>query len=64
MHLTYAMKEAKSYDYKKKEAFDMVYTLHKFKHYLLGNKVVFYIDHMAMIHLNKLPQVSNCIAYL
>jgi hypothetical protein len=29
------------------EALAMVYTLHKFWYYLLGNKFVFYVDHMA-----------------
>jgi hypothetical protein len=27
----------------------MVYALHKFKHYLLGNQFVFYVDHMALL---------------
>jgi hypothetical protein len=25
----------------------MVYALNKYRHYLLGNKFVFYVDHMA-----------------
>jgi len=29
----------------------MVYVLHKFKHYLLGNKFLFYVDHMALLYL-------------
>jgi hypothetical protein len=29
----------------------MVYALHKFKHFLLGNKFVFYVDHMALLYL-------------
>jgi len=35
----------------KKEAFAMVYVLHKFRHYLLGNKFIFYVDHMALLCL-------------
>jgi hypothetical protein len=32
----------------------MVYALHKFKHYLLGNQFVFYINHMALVYwINK-----------
>jgi hypothetical protein len=31
------------------EALTMVFVLHKFKHYLLGNKFVFYVDHMAFV---------------
>jgi hypothetical protein len=29
----------------------MVFALHKFKHYLLGNKFVFYVNHMALVYL-------------
>jgi hypothetical protein len=34
-----------------REALAMVYALHKFKHFLLGNKFVFYVDHMVMVYL-------------
>ncbi len=30
-----------------REALAMVYALHKFHDYLLGNKFIFYVDHMA-----------------
>jgi hypothetical protein len=30
-----------------REALAMVFALHKFRHYLLGNKCVFYVDHMT-----------------
>ncbi len=39
----------------------MVFVLHKFKHYLLGNKFVFYVDHMALVYLVIKPQVSGRI---
>jgi hypothetical protein len=39
----------------------MVYVLHKFKHYLLGNKFVFYVDHMALLYLVKKPQILSRI---
>ncbi len=42
-----------------KEALVMVSTLHKFRHYLLGNKFVFYVDHMALVYLVNKPQVSR-----
>ncbi len=29
-----------------RKALAMVFALHKFKHYLLGNKFVFYVDHI------------------
>jgi hypothetical protein len=31
----------------------MVLALHKFNHYLLGNKFVFYVDHMASSHIAR-----------
>jgi hypothetical protein len=33
----------------------MIFSLHKFKHYLLGNKFVFYLDHMALVYLVNKP---------
>jgi hypothetical protein len=39
----------------------MVYALHKFRHFLLGNKFVFYVDHMAFAYLVNKPQVSKRI---
>jgi len=39
----------------------MVFALHKFKHYLLGNKFVFYVDHMALIYLVNKPQALGRI---
>jgi len=37
----------------------MVYALHKFRHFLLENKFVFYVDHMALVYLVNKPQVSG-----
>jgi hypothetical protein len=37
----------KNYTTTEREALIMVYGLHKFKHYLLGNLFVFYVDDMA-----------------
>jgi hypothetical protein len=39
----------------------MVYDLHKFRLFLLGNKFVFYVDHMALVYLVNKPQVSRRI---
>jgi len=39
----------------------MVYALHTFKHYLLGNRFVFYVDHMALVYLFNKPQVFGKI---
>jgi hypothetical protein len=40
----------------------MVYVLHKFYHYLLGHKFIFYVDHMALLYFVRKPQVSGKIA--
>jgi hypothetical protein len=40
----------------------MVYALHKFRHYLLGNKFKLFVDHMALIYLVNKPHVSNMLA--
>jgi hypothetical protein len=40
----------------------MVYALHKLRHYLLGNKFIFYVDHMALLYLVQKPQVFRKIA--
>ncbi len=45
----------------RKETLVMVYAFHKFKHFLLGNKFVFYVDHMALIYLVYKPHVSRKI---
>jgi hypothetical protein len=44
-----------NYTMTKREALAMVYALHKFCHYLLGNKFIFYVDHMAMLYLVDKP---------
>jgi hypothetical protein len=43
------------------EALAMVFALHKFKNDLLGNKFVFYVDHMALVYLVNKSQISSCI---
>jgi hypothetical protein len=46
-----------------REAFTMVYALHKFCHYLLGNKFIFYMDHMTLLYLVWKPQVLGIIVW-
>ncbi len=43
------------------EVLTMVFSLHKFRHYLLGNKFVFYVDHITLVYLVNKPQVSRKI---
>jgi hypothetical protein len=40
----------------------MVYVLHKFRHFLLGNKFIFYADHMALVYLVNKPHMFRRIA--
>jgi hypothetical protein len=51
-----------NYNTTHKEVLVMVFALHKFKHYLLGNKFVFYVDHMALVYLVNKPHVLRRIA--
>jgi hypothetical protein len=37
----------------------IVNALHKLRHYLLSNRFVFYVDHMALVHLINKPYVSS-----
>ncbi len=57
-------KVKKNYNIRKREALAMVFTLHKFRYYLLGSKFVFYVDHIALVYLVNKPQVSGKIARL
>ncbi len=44
-----------NYTTKKRKALTMVYALHKFIHFLLGNKFVFYVNNMALVYLVNKP---------
>ncbi len=46
----------------KREVLATVYVLHKFRHYLLGNQFVLYVDHMALSYFVKKPQLLGQIA--
>jgi len=45
----------RNYTITQREVLAMVYALHKFMHYLLGNKFTFYVDHMALVYLVNKP---------
>jgi hypothetical protein len=51
--------DERNYTTTHKEALTMVYALQKFKHYMLGNKFMFYVDHMVVMYLVNKPQVSS-----
>jgi hypothetical protein len=44
-----------NYNTAEREALVMVFSSHKFRHYLLHNKFIFYVDHMALVYLVKKP---------
>jgi hypothetical protein len=48
-----------NYNTIEKEALAMVVALHKFRHYLLINKFLFYVNHMALVYLVNKPHVSK-----
>ena len=52
----------KDYTVTGREALGMIYALNKFKHYLLGNKVVFHVDHQALLYLLKKPNLHGRLA--
>ena len=52
----------KNYIVTEREDLGMVYALRKFKHYLLSNKVVFHVDHQALLYLVKKPQLTGRLA--
>ena len=52
-------KAEKNYTTTEKEALAMVYAVNKFCHYLLGNRFIFYVDHLALQYLVNKPQVSG-----
>jgi hypothetical protein len=50
-------KVKQNYGTTEREVLTMIFALPKFRHYLLGNKFVFYVDHMALVYLVNKPQV-------
>ena len=40
----------KNYTTTEREGLDMVYAVKKFRHYLLANKFVFFMDHQALLY--------------
>jgi hypothetical protein len=48
-------KAKQNYSTIERQVLILVFALHKFKHYLFGNKFVFYVDHMALVYLVNKP---------
>ena len=51
----------KNYSTTEHEALAMIYSVGKFRHYLLANHFVFYVDHQALMYLVNRPVVSGRI---
>jgi hypothetical protein len=45
----------RNYFIMEREALAMVYALHKFRHYMLGNRFTFYVNHMVLMYLVNKP---------
>lgn len=40
-----------------REALELIYLVNKFRHYLLGNKFSFHVDHQALMYLVNKPNI-------
>ena len=45
-----------------REARGMIFALEKFRHYLLSNKVIFHVDHKALLFLVSKPKLEGRLA--
>jgi hypothetical protein len=61
MLLSFWTEQNKIITHEKKKVLAMVFVVHKFKHYLSGDKFVFYVDHMALVYLVSKPKVLGRI---
>ena len=52
----------RNYTNTEREVLAMVYAINKFRHYLMSNLFVFFVDHMALVYLVNKPHVSGRIA--
>ena len=41
----------RNYSTREHEALDMIYNINKVRHYLLGKKFIFHVDHTALLYL-------------
>lgn len=52
----------RNYSVTEREALGMIYSVQKFRHYLLGYRFVFHVDHDALKYMVNKPQLSGRIA--
>ena len=48
-----------NYTTTKREGLSMVYAVKKFKHYLLANKFIFFVDHQALMYIVNKPYMMG-----
>ena len=46
----------------KREALGMIFALDKLRHYLLGHKIIFHVDHQALVFLVIKPKLEGRLA--
>jgi hypothetical protein len=51
----------KNYNTIECEALAMLFAVHKFRHYFIGNKFAFYVDHTALVYLVNKPQILDVL---
>jgi hypothetical protein len=52
----------KNYSVTEQEALGMIFSVQKFRHYLLGYNFIFYVDHDALKYMINKPQLSGRVA--
>ncbi len=52
----------RNYTTTERECLAMVFSVKKFRHYLLMNPVVFFVDHMALRYIVNKPDLSGWLA--
>jgi hypothetical protein len=52
----------KNYTTTERKALAMIYAVKKFKHYLLTNHFIFFVDHQALVYMVNRPFISCYIA--
>lgn len=51
-----------NYSVTERESLGMIYGLKKFRHYVLGNKVIFHVDHQALLYMVSKPELAGRLA--
>ena len=55
-------KAERNYSTTEREALGMIYSVTKFRHYLLGNRSTFHVDHSALLYLVNKPELTGKLA--